>query len=209
MENEKKPKSDELEKARKEANEYKYKQSSKGSELIRKIVFLIIGSCWVLMFTKGKYHETNIFLKVTITCSFVYLLLDVMHYLWDTCSYHLHSQNLELCTTTDYLEHVYKPSDLQISKRSFIFFILKVIFCFIVSGAFLLGMFINPLYGKSGTDPSARNSLSDEKWERDNLPDGYVWNLYKGDPKETPPTLTIGFDNQSVVTNIEMKNVSK
>lgn len=133
----------------KEANEYKYSQSSKGSELIRKIVFAIIGSCWVLMFAKGKYQDTNIFLKMTIALSFVYLLLDVMHYFWDTCSYHHHAQNMEQCTTSNYMEHVYKPADLRIGRRSFIFFTLKVIFCFLVSGAFLLGMFIEPLYFKA------------------------------------------------------------
>ena len=39
-------------------NGYKYSQSSKGSELIRKIVFAIIGSCWILIFAKGKYQDT-------------------------------------------------------------------------------------------------------------------------------------------------------
>lgn len=58
-----------------EANDYKYAQSSNGSRLIRKIVFAIIGSCWILMFAQGKYQEANVFLKITITCSFIYLLL--------------------------------------------------------------------------------------------------------------------------------------
>lgn len=131
-----------------EANKHKYNQSSKGSELIRKIVFAIIGSCWILMFTKGKYQETNIFLKATIAFSFIYLLLDVVHYFWDTCSYYLHAQNMERCETMDYVRNVYKPEDQHISRRSFVFFVLKVIACFVVSCAFVIGMFIEPLYGK-------------------------------------------------------------
>ena len=135
----------ELQNKIKEVNEYKYNQSSKGSELMRKIVFAIIGSCWLMIFANGKYQETNIFLKATIACSFLYLLLDVLHYFWDTCSYYIHAQNLEQCETSDYLEHVYKPADKQITKRSFVFFVLKVIVCFSVSAAFLLGMFLEPL----------------------------------------------------------------
>lgn len=145
-----------------EANDYKYAQSSNGSRLIRKIVFAIIGSCWILMFAQGKYQEANVFLKITITCSFIYLLLDVIHYFWDTCSYHHHAQNLELCTTTDYLEHVYKPAGLRIGRRSFIFFILKVMACFMVSGTFIIGMFIEPMYIKTKTSSSQLSEAQTE-----------------------------------------------
>lgn len=150
----------ELEQKIKEANKYKYDQSSKGSELIRKIVFAIIGSCWLLMFVDGKYQETNVFLKVTIAFSFVYLLLDVMHYFWDTCSYHRHAQKMEQGTTTDYVERVYKPADLRISKRSFIFFVLKVSACFVVSFMFLLGMFIHPLSSNTKQQISQPNMVN-------------------------------------------------
>lgn len=131
-----------LQKQIEQVNDYKYKQSSKGSELIRKIVFAIIGSCWVLMFAKGEYQEVNMFLKITLVCSFVFLLLDVMHYLMDTCSYHFHAQNLEKSRSAEYLERVYKDADFHISQRSFSFFVLKVIACFAVSITFLIGMFI-------------------------------------------------------------------
>lgn len=131
-----------LQKEIEKVNKYKYDQSSKGSELIRKIVFAIIGSCWVMIFANGDYQEINIFLKVTIVCSFIYLLLDVMHYFLDTCSYHRHAQKMEQGVTWNYVEKIFKPADLHISQRSFIFFILKVIVCFIVSCTFLTGVFM-------------------------------------------------------------------
>ena len=70
---ENKKEQEDLQKQIEQVNDYKYKQSSKGSELIRKIVFAIIGSCWVLMFAKGEYQEVNMFLKITLVCSFVIL----------------------------------------------------------------------------------------------------------------------------------------
>lgn len=186
-------------------NKYKYSQSSKGSELIRKIVFAIIGSCWILIFAKGKYQDTNIFLKVTIACSFVYLLLDVIHYLWDTCSYHAHAQNLEQCTTDDYYKNVYKPDDMKITRRSFVFFISKVVACFAVSGAFLLGMFIEPLYGKQN-EQSTKNthvegdtSFTHGKWKYTVDDNGYEWALYSDDMGSPQQILTIHLDAQSGV----------
>lgn len=133
---------DKLQESIKEANKYKYDQSSKASELIRKIVFAIIGSCWVLMFTQGQYHEANVFLKITIALGFIYLLFDVLHYFCDACSYHHHAQKMEEGATIDYLEKTYKPANLHISRRSFVFFVLKVSFCIAVSIAFLLGLLI-------------------------------------------------------------------
>ena len=186
-------------------NGYKYSQSSKGSELIRKIVFAIIGSCWILIFAKGKYQDTNIFLKVTIACSFVYLLLDVIHYLWDTCSYHAHAQNLEQCTTDDYYKNVYKPDDKKITRRSFVFFISKVAACFAVSGAFLLGMFIEPLYGKQNEQSTKNTHVEGEKsftrgeWKYTVDNSGYEWALYSDDMDSPQQILTIHLDAQSDV----------
>ena len=193
----------------KQAEKYKYDQSSKGSELIRKIVFAIIGSCWILMFAKGKYQDTNVFLKVTIACSFVYLLLDVIHYLWDTCSYHAHAQIMEQCTTSDYYEHVYKPDDLKISQRSFGFFIAKVALCFAVSGAFLLGMFIEPLYGIRGVKPSTQTRQEENytpvrgEWKYASAVDGYEWVLYSGAPESSDQIMTIYFDQDSKVRSVD------
>ena len=201
-----------------EANKYKYSQSSKGSELIRKIVFVIIGSCWVLMFTKGKYQETNIFLKVTIACSFFYLLIDVLHYFWDTCSYYLHAQNMERCSTMDYVKNVYQPADQYISKRSFIFFVSKIIVCFIVSGAFILGMFMNPLYGKYKTSDIVTCEQAKkyplECWRRESVDDGHLWKMYRTDDirdrnatNDSIPVMTILFDNHDVVKRIDLETI--
>lgn len=202
-----------------EANRYKYNQSGKGSELIRKIVFAIIGSCWVLMFTKGKYQETNIFLKATIACSFFYLLIDVLHYFWDTCSYYLHAQNMERCTTVDYVKNVYQPADQYISKRSFIFFVSKIIVCSIVAGAFVLGMFIDPLYGKQKASVSSGQEQilnhSAEFWERESVDNGYRWKMYRNDdmhnevPNNPSPVITIDFDNHNEVKGVNLEIINE
>lgn len=196
----------------KQAEKYKYDQSSKGSELIRKIVFAIIGSCWILMFANGKYQDTNIFLKVTIACSFIYLLLDVTHYLWDTCSYHAHAQNMVQCTSSDYFENVYKPADVKITQRSFVFFISKVAMCFAVSAAFLLGMFIEPLYGEKNeqspkkTRVDGPKALSQGKWGYASVDDGYEWTLYTDHSESPQQILTVRFDDQSNVRSINFNS---
>jgi len=193
-------------------NGYKYSQSSKGSELIRKIVFAIIGSCWILMFANGKYQDTNVFLKVTIACSFIYLLLDVTHYLWDTCSYHAHAQNMVQCTSSDYFENVYKPADVKITQRSFVFFISKVAACFAVSAAFLLGMFIEPLYGEKNeqsskkTQVEGQKALSQGKWGYTSVDDGYEWTLYTDHSESPQQILTVRFDDQSNVRDISFSS---
>ena len=196
----------------KQAEKYKYDQSSKGSELIRKIVFAIIGSCWILMFANGKYQDTNVFLKVTIACSFIYLLLDVTHYLWDTCSYHAHAQNMVQCTSSDYFENVYKPADVKITQRSFVFFISKVAACFAVSAAFLLGMFIEPLYGEKNeqspkkTQVKGPKALSQGKWGYASVDDGYEWTLYTDHSESPQQILTVRFDDRSNVRSINFNS---
>lgn len=196
----------------KQAEKYKYDQSSKGSELIRKIVFAIIGSCWILMFANGKYQDTNIFLKVTIACSFIYLLLDVTHYLWDTCSYHAHAQNMVQCTSSDYFENVYKPADVKITQRSFVFFISKVAACFAVSAAFLLGMFIEPLYGEKNeqsprkTQVEGQKAFSQGKWGYTSVDDGYEWTLYTDHSESPQQILTVRFDDQSNIRSINFSS---
>lgn len=134
-----------IEKATQEAGNYQSQQSAKTSELIRKIVFAIIGSCWVLIFTEdGTYQDTNIYLQLAIAGSFVYLILDIVHYFWDTCSYYRNVQNISKCMTADYIQDVYIHEREYIAKRSFVIFCIKTLVCLIVAALFLSGMFLTP-----------------------------------------------------------------
>ena len=100
----------------------------------------------------GTYKYTNVFLKIAIACSFVYLLLDVLHYFWDSCSYYKHTQNIVKCESKDYIQKVYIPNREYIAKRSFVIFCLKALAFLLVSAMFLWGMFLAPLSHSSGLD---------------------------------------------------------
>lgn len=142
QEDEKKQIEDAIEKTSK----YHYQQSSKASELIRKIVFAIIGSCWVLIFANnGKYQEINIFLKITIAVSFIYLLLDVLHYFLDSCSYYHYSWDIYKTRSIEYIKKVYLPRQEHLDRRSFGLFCAKIGVGFIVAITFVIGMFWEPL----------------------------------------------------------------
>lgn len=145
MENEE-SKKQKVEKYINETETYHYNQSSKASELIRKIVFAIIASCWVLIFADdGSYQQTNIFLKATIAVSFVYLLLDVLHYFLDTCSYYRYSTEILKSRSVEYIDKIYIPKKEHLDKRSFGLFCAKIGVGFVVAITFILGMFIEPL----------------------------------------------------------------
>ena len=145
MENEE-SKTQKVEKYIDETEKYHYNQSSKASELIRKIVFAIIASCWVLIFAdNGTYHQTNIFLKATIAVSFIYLLLDVLHYFLDTCSQYHYSTEILMSRSVEYIDKIYIPKKEYLDKRSFGLFCAKIGVGFVVAITFILGMFIEPL----------------------------------------------------------------
>jgi len=116
------------------------------------------------------------------------------------------------CTSSDYFENVYKPADVKITQRSFVFFISKVAACFAVSAAFLLGMFIEPLYGEKNeqsskkTQVEGQKALSQGKWGYTSVDDGYEWTLYTDHSESPQQILTVRFDDQSNVRDISFSS---
>ena len=99
---------------------------------------------------------------------------------------------------------------MKITRRSFVFFISKVVACFAVSGAFLLGMFIEPLYGKPQS-PSKHiqiecDTLAHEKWKCEHTSDGHEWILYRNHSEPAQQILTVRFDDQSNIRSINFSS---
>lgn len=127
-----------------ETSMYHYNQSSKASDLIRKIVFAIIGSSWALVFV-GNESTVNVFLKLTIATSFIFLLLDVLHYFLDSCTYFHYSWDIYKSQSMEYVQNVYLPRRERLDRRSFGLFCAKIAIGFIVAIVFILGIFFEQL----------------------------------------------------------------
>ena len=76
-----------LQKLLDECQNFHYAQSSKFSTLARTLVFGIIGTIWILSYSKDGFTPSNNCLFWSLIVSFLYLAVDLCHYFWDSCFY--------------------------------------------------------------------------------------------------------------------------
>ena len=118
-----------------ECQNYHYSQSSKASSLSRTIIYGIIGTCWILIYADNEFHEPCILLEIALASSFIYLLLDLIHYFTDSCSYRKEYFRLNDDLTADRHE---KYMD-KVSKRSFYILIMKFGLAIVIAVIFIIG----------------------------------------------------------------------
>ena len=70
-----------------ECQGFHYAQSSNFSKLSRTIVFGVIGTIWVLAYSKEGFSPSNDWLLWALIVAFLYLVVDVGHYFSDSCFY--------------------------------------------------------------------------------------------------------------------------
>ena len=124
------------EKLQSECQEYHYSQSSKVSNLSRNIIYGIIGTCWILIYADNRYHEPCIWLTITMALCFIYLLLDLIHYFSDACSYRNEYFKLNYNTSVDRHETFMNT----VSKRSFHLLIAKFTSIIVIAIIFIIGI---------------------------------------------------------------------
>lgn len=124
-----------IEEKKEECQNYHYSQSSKVSSLSRNIVYGIIATCWVFIYADNYYHKPCLLLIITMILCFLYLLLDIIHYFLDSCSYR--NESFELSEGKNIELHE-KFMD-RVSKRSFYLLKAKFIAVLIIAVIFLLG----------------------------------------------------------------------
>lgn len=120
-----------------ESQEFHRSQASKTSSLSRSIVFSIIATIWVVSFKKGTLVCPNWALIVTLSFSFFYLLVEIIHYFSDACVYYNESHNL---FNDEVAEKKHDRIMLNASRRSFYFFVLNFILFVIICIFFIVGL---------------------------------------------------------------------
>ena len=129
--------------AQDEANKTLHTQSSKASEVIRKIMFVLIASCWATVFVDGKLITDNRLLVVTLCLCFLYCILDALHYFVDACgNFHLSKQIEKYPKKYDDKDKI-DPLNNKIADRSFALFCAKFAVCIVSCIGFVFSICFN------------------------------------------------------------------
>ena len=78
---------EQIDKLLEECQGFKYTQSSNFSTLSRSIIFGIIGTLWIISYGDGEFTFPNRCSLYAMCAAFVYLIVDLIHYYWDSCFY--------------------------------------------------------------------------------------------------------------------------
>lgn len=131
-----------MEEELKECQEYHYSQSSKVSTLARTVVYGMIGTLWIFIYSNNVYREPCPWIKIALGLCFFYLLLDLGHYFWDACNYRNEYFRLEREKNREGILHRHEEYMNRVSKRSYCLLIVKFISVFVISAVFLIGVLV-------------------------------------------------------------------
>lgn len=131
---------EDIEKRLSECQDYHYAQSSKVSTISRTLIFGIIGTTWVIIYSNNTFTRPVNLLIITLCLSFGYLVLDLIHYFWDACNYRSQSFRLDKERQTDGILHKHEEYMDLVSIRSFRMIVFKFILILIISILFVIGV---------------------------------------------------------------------
>lgn len=123
-----------------ETQNFMYQQSGKFSSVSRNLVLGIIGTIWFLTYVNGKLTIPNTWLFCCLLSGLLFLLTDVIHYFWDSMSYHKELYNLEKYNTQKEFDDYHEPKMDWINKRSHRFIVAKFWMLMIASVLFGIGI---------------------------------------------------------------------
>lgn len=139
-------KKDEFEKRRQELQDetqrYMYQQSSKFSSVSRSLVLGIIGTIWILTYVDGNLLIPNRWLLSSLITGLAFLLTDVIHYFWDSMSYHSETYKLDAYKSQFELDEKHEPRMDGINKRSHWFIVAKFCILMVASILFTIGLLL-------------------------------------------------------------------
>ena len=119
---------------------YMYSQSSKLSSVSRNLIFGILGTIWVMTFSKGKMTIPNPYLFYALIASLLFMIVDVLHYFWDSMSYHSQQYKLDSYKSNEEIDNIYEKRMDKINNRSYYFLIGKTYVLFLVALLFVMGI---------------------------------------------------------------------
>lgn len=126
-----------IDKRLEECQKYHYNQSSKVSTLSRNIIYGMIGTCWVLLYSNNTYHKPCVGLLITLSLCFAYLLIDLIHYFSDSCSYRNAYFVLDANRTNENILNTHESNMTRVSKRSYVWLHVKFWTMLLVSIVFV------------------------------------------------------------------------
>lgn len=121
---------------------FMYAQSSKFSSVSRNLILGIIGTIWVITYSDGNLKISNYWLFGSLIVALLFLLVDVIHYYWDTISYHNEQYKLDKYSCQKELDNEHEPRMDTINKRSHSFIVIKFWILMFVSFLFVIGLLI-------------------------------------------------------------------
>ena len=88
----------------------------------------------------GKLRIPNRYLFASLLLGLMFLLVDVIHYFWDSVSYQKELYSLDKYETEQELESEHEPKMNEINKRSHRFIIAKFVLLVFASTLFFFGL---------------------------------------------------------------------
>lgn len=131
---------DEITKRKEECQNYHYKQSSKVSQLIRNIIYAIIGTIWVMIYKDPGVQSPGAMLTLTLGSCLLYLLVDLIHYFADACSYRVETFRLDRDCNREGILFRHEEYMDRVSKRSFIMLCVKFGLIILIAVIFVWGI---------------------------------------------------------------------
>ncbi len=123
-----------------ETQSYKYSQSSKFSSVSRSLVFGILGTIWVVIYSDDSIVIPNDWLLYSLFSCLAFLFADVFHYFLDSISYQNELSKLDKYTTQEELDTKHEKKMDSISKRSHLFIKIKFVILFVACLFFVVGI---------------------------------------------------------------------
>lgn len=119
---------------------YMYSQSSKLSSVSRNLIFGILGTIWVMTYSKGNLTIPNPYLFYALLTSMLFMVVDVVHYFWDSISYHRQQYKLDKYKTNEEIENIHEKQMDKINIRSHNFLLGKTFVLFLAAFLFIRGI---------------------------------------------------------------------
>lgn len=116
-------------------------QSSKVSQNIRTLVMGVIAIVWLVSYKNGVFELPHWLLVTALFLSFIYLVIDILHYFRDSCFYYNKLISLEQNYGQKTYLKEYNHALIKHSKVSYRWIWAKVIVFAIIAILFLVGMF--------------------------------------------------------------------
>ncbi len=124
-----------------QTQKYMYEQSSKFSSVARTLIFGIIGTIWVISYTKnGELIISSLFLFSSLLAGLHYLLTDAIHYYIDSRSYEIELYDLDNYKTQEDLDQKHEPVMDSINKVSHFFINFKLVILLVCAVYFIIGI---------------------------------------------------------------------